>query len=317
MKTKRLLRVNPLVGFTLIELLVVIAIIAVLIGLLLPAVQKVRSAAARAQSGNNLKQMALGAHNLNDTYALLPSNCGYFTVSGNPVYGPNGQTGIVSTTPGTFQYFLLPFVEQVQAQLDIAQMYGNSWWCIYSVKTFANPGDPTGSYPAPMDPNSPRYQTSYAPNEWALNPSSTWMGQSTQIPYAGPPSGTPPPSASIPRTFRDGTSQTVLIAEKYAFCGPLSNGSSFYWGEEGGTCNRTGGYGGNGSIPGFYTINFVPQNQPEPANCLPCELQGPWPGGIQVALADGSIRMVQQSISLATWQAVCQPNDGAIVGSDW
>ncbi len=302
MKTKRFLRFNPLVGFTLIELLVVIAIIAILIGLLLPAVQKVRQAAARAQSGNNLKQMALAAHGVNDAYGVLPSNAGYF---------PNanaGQSYTIAGTAGTFQYWILPFIEQAAAQTEIATTYSNSWWCIYGIKTFANPGDETGTFPQPMDGGSPRYQSSYAPNEWALCPTATWLG-STQINYQTA-------VASLARTFKDGTSNTVLLAEKFAFCGPQSNGASFYWGEEGGTCNRLGGYGGNGSIPGFYTL-AVPQNNPTPANCNPCMLQAGWPGGIQIALADGSVRLVPTSISATTWAAVLQPNDGAIVGSDW
>jgi type II secretory pathway pseudopilin PulG len=87
-------------GFTLIELLVVIASIAVLIGLLLSAVQKVREAAARTQSTNNLKQIGLATANYHDVYKALPSAFGYQSSSGE---------GAIS---GCWNFLLLPFVEQ-------------------------------------------------------------------------------------------------------------------------------------------------------------------------------------------------------------
>ena len=139
-------------AFTLIELLVVIAIIAVLIGLLLPAVQKVREAASRMTCQNNLKQISLAAHNYESANGWLPPGIVYTP-------GKAAQTSYVGTLP-----FLLPYLEQGNLHAGIdptlfnlppATVSGPWWASAYApaqtkVKNFLCPSDPLGSEGQPV-----------------------------------------------------------------------------------------------------------------------------------------------------------------------
>ncbi len=306
-------------GFTLIELLVVIAIIAILIGLLLPAVQKVREAAARTQSTNNLKQMSLALHNMNDTNGVLPLPVGSYPQANTlDKYYPTPAIQV-----GTVQYFLLPYIEQENVYVAQARLHPDSWWCGYTIKTYNSPADPSAPADGYPDEARPRYGSSYAPNEAVFA-----HGQTITPAWRD---GHVSPLARIPTTFLDGTSNTIVFAEKYQVCGPHPNAkAAFYYGETclncgspatyQGTCNRLSNNTVNvGSPPMFYnSLTLPPQPAPIPTvGCNPCMLQGPYASGILVGLGDGSVRLVNTGVSQQTWISAVQPADGRPLGEDW
>jgi prepilin-type N-terminal cleavage/methylation domain-containing protein len=187
-------------GFTLIELLVVIAIIAILIALLVPAVQKVREAAARTQSQNNLKQIGIAVHAVNDQYKKLPNTIGWF-----PAQGPNQTwSNWYHTNPsnyGSLFWFLLPYIEQQ----GIYNKYNPpQQWSFPPVATFIAPGDPS----APANGAQPwgnSGASSYASNIYVFSSPSQGPGGNS--------------AGRIPTVFRsDGSSNTIIMSERYATC---------------------------------------------------------------------------------------------------
>jgi prepilin-type N-terminal cleavage/methylation domain-containing protein len=279
-------------GFTLIELLVVIAIIGILIGLLVPAVQKVREAAARAQSLNNLKQMTLATHACQDAVGVLPPAVGWFPFYSSSYNGGAGPTANylgLNMTPaahGTLLYFLLPYLEQESVYRTTV---GNSYTSLALIPDYLAPADVTR--PATGLHNSNRGATSYAANMFAFDPGMRQL-----------------PSATISRSFPDGTSNTIFFMERYAEC----QGAQRIWGEDG------AGYVSSWVVnaPVVMTTQ-LPDFTGNPSLCNPALGQALSSSGIGVGLGDGSVRFVGGGISQATWQNAMLPSDGNILGTDW
>ena len=188
-------------GFTLIELLVVIAIIAVLIGLLLPAVQKVREAAARLQCANQIKQIGLATHNFHDTYQVLPPAMGLMPGNTNFVKDASGNYQLPSGARiGSALFHILPFIEQGNLMSSDPKGQFDSWYYRKTpLKPLQCPSDPSVAYGGLVTTSV--YNNGYSTSSYAAN-FEVFQWGTQQLVSAMP----------------DGTSNTVMWAERYQAC---------------------------------------------------------------------------------------------------
>ena len=286
-------------GFTLIELLVVIAIIAILIGLLLPAVQKVRVAAARTQNINNLKQCGLAVHGYHDVYKYLPYN-GVYNVWGNP--------GKKDT--GSWCCQILPFIEQGNAWNQAPALFAQiAYFKTASHLASYNGGNATSGgganpsmgpqivVPIFVDPGRGRVgyattgQNSGSQTDYAINCNIEFNPNIT--------SGANTRRNLIQISNGRGTAFLVFAGE--TCLDPSLYQATSVWA---GSWNETwwsGGYGGSGR-EGFQCIPDGPNMGSSYTN----QWGGPYPGGAQFLFCDGSVHTIPFGTDLPTFM---QPNN--------
>jgi prepilin-type N-terminal cleavage/methylation domain-containing protein len=308
-------------GFTLIELLVVIAIIAILVGLLLPAVQKVREAAARAECQNNLHQISIATQSCADAHnSNIPPGIGTYPVN---LYGTSPCGTGKSTAFGGFFYHLLPFIEQGNLYNNTICYSGGVPTAGYHIEQGGNPSyawinTPIKSFICRADPTGSNGTTG-----WAAVGSYVFNGILMQADWNG--------YSKFPASVTDGTSNTIFATEVYAGANYSNSDQSLWWWDynsfmtppnANGDCGGLGFYG-----PGFTPL-FMPtvsycQNTTTPwswgghASVCMCRATSPHTAGINVGMGDGSVHFVAQGISPGTWFAACTPSNGDLLGNDW
>jgi len=307
-------------AFTLIELLVVIAIIAILIGLLVPAVQKVREAAARTQTINNLKQLGTATHNFAGTYKTrMPTNgvfgSRYSSVFGHllPFVEQDNVYKLVVSTPTTVPPNP-PAIGPVTNASD-SQTVANYRTSV--IPAYQAPSDSTTAASSGFDPANNFGTISFASNGLVFNGpptggnATTVSTQANVVAYTAA-SMTPPAAPRLPASLIPGTSNVILYGTRYATCVTTTAGAQVvsWWTSPSITFFNNG-------APQTAPSVGTPPTTGIPAACIANRVQGFSAAGPQVCMGDNSVRTVAPSVSTTTWQIAIDPVTIRVLPSNW